>query len=100
MSQSPTAEGTQLCETCAGSGWRMVAGEPCSQAGFCRECEGAGVIEGGPTGLRCRATNSGLPDYLLCGRELYRYTTRMGQIDQCAGGHFSDVPEGEGQPNE
>ena len=49
------------------------------------------TVEGTPTGLKCRATNSGLPDYLLCDRPLYRYTGRWGQIDQCASGHFSEV---------
>ncbi len=95
-----TAEGTERCETCDGSGSRMLAGEPCSQAGFCGECEGAGVIEGGPTGLKCDATNNGRPNYLRCGRELYRYTTRTGQVDQCGAGHMSDIPIREGQPNE
>lgn len=90
---TPIAEGFDRCETCDGSGSRMLAGEPCSQAGFCGECEGEGAIEGGPTGLVCRATNSGIPDYLACGRALYRFTTPRGLIDQCASGHMSEVQE-------
>ena len=69
----------------------MVAGEPYTMASVCGDCDGDGMIAGKPTGWACEATNSGVPNYLRCGRDIYRYATSTGLIDQCAAGHMARV---------
>ncbi len=46
---------------------------------------------GAPTGWACEATNSGVPNYLRCGRDLYRYATPTGIVDQCGAGLMTSV---------